>query len=495
MPRCRPQIASSEQRLHDLQQEHDTAVAQHQTRDADTRSTITRMTAELDSTNAQNDELKEALSARKARVAELEAALRQTEETLVSAQGRIAALDDQLADLTTQNEGLLEEVNTLMVLNSDLVQEGVSKDDAYEEKDTQREETLNDLEAQVKSLTLDLEYEKQRAAAAQDNADNGAKDQLTALQNAHAALQRSHASLKEDHSAMSSEHGELLDEVNDLIGVNRELREEVQELQDALAANVDLAPVATAGLVGLQSLSAGEIRAQELDDDLKGLRRELSQMQATETQLKHDLRQKEHALQTSARELSDVRAAMDALKVSFEAEREDLSEELSKFLQINVDLTQQLNAKSEQGQVASPDTSILPTDTNLQMEADTANTRERIETLERERDTASAALTAAHEANATLQTVLTEKDHKLTAANKETESLMQEVDDLMMFMSEINQELATLKQSRLGLDVVKSGLGLGDNINSEALKADLEETQLQLKKQADEVVFGCIRCS
>eukprot|EP00041_Stephanoeca_diplocostata_P024074 m.602656 g.602656 ORF g.602656 m.602656 type:complete len:1726 (-) comp22449_c0_seq2:882-6059(-) len=477
------QIGNSEKRLHVLQQEHDMAVAQHQTRDADARSTISRMTAELDGTTTQNSELKEALSARKTRVTELEAALQQTQEALAAARRDSAARAEEIADLQTENSGLLEEVNTLMVLNSDLVQEGVAKDEAYDEKDTQREETLNALEAQVRSLTLDLEYERQRADATQDAADSGAREQLTALQETHAALQRSHARLKDEHRAMSTENGELLDEVNDLISVNRELNEDVQNLKEAMLVHDVLASATTPGLAGLQSLSAADIRTQELEDEVKKLHRELGQMKATETQLKHDLRQKEHSLQSCAHELADVRTDLDDRTKRFEKKIEEMGDELSKFLQLNVELTQQLNTSTEEDQAASPENATLSADA----QTDITSLHQRIEQLKLEQDAVTAKLTEANDANAALQVTLRETEHKLLAAKKEADSRVQEVNDLMMFMSEINRELATLKHSRQGLEVVKQGLGLGANVDGEVLKADLTETQLQLKKQADEI--------
>ena len=423
-----------------------------------------------DELSAQNENLLRELKAANANVVRLEDFLKSTtasyEKFKAGVSDREAKLTDQLnlkaeelEEATAEKDGLLDEVNDLMVLTSEL------HDDVTAEKERREQ---HQLEVEQQQLEYDrqidaLKFEKEEAAE-QLQEHGGSKKELVRLTQSLEKLQKEHASLVEDNRTVEEENVSMQEEINELLSITQELRDENDELKDLGATSLDGAAGEVRGLVGLSGITSESLAEQRNDDleaEVKALKTELNQQKA-------QMREKELAVKRAnlkwKEEVEQSKVEYDAASSDLIKELEEYRDEINDLLQVNTDLRNDIHVLKEGGDVG---TAIGGGGGGGQKESLLGNSAEDALAKMKMDDLRS-------ELEKFQQTVL-EKDVRIKELEIETSGLsrkngeldlkltasIEEQNTLMGFMTEVNEELKDLKQNRGGnLDALAAQTGL-----------------------------------
>lgn len=254
------------------------------------------------------------------------------------------------------------------------------------------------------------------------------------------------------------------------MALNQELRDELQTLRDDHGGG---GTAAVTGLGGLESLSTGGIRQGELEDEAKSLRREVDKFKTAEARAKNDVRQGQARERALAEEITELKQNV-----------EDLVEEVDDLMAINQELRDEAASRKEGGMDAvGVSDGLLGSKgaagvRNELSKMDLGEARQEIQHLKGQLKEKEA---ECDQLRVVANQAAVDRD---AAAKSESES-SKEVDVLMGFMSELNDELKRLKHQRasagVGIDAATSLLGLGSNVQEAALKAELEAMEAQIE--------------
>ena len=413
-----------------------------------------------DELTTQKENLLRELKAASANVVRLEDFLKSTtaayEKFKAGVSDREAKLADQLnfkaeelEEVTAEKDSLLDEVNDLMVLTSEL------HDDVTAEKERREQ---HQLEVEQQQLEYDrqidaLKFEKEEAAE-QIQEHGGSKKELARLAHSLEKLQKEHAALVEENHTVEEENMSMQEEINDLLSITQELRDENDELKELGALSPDGASgevQGLAGLTGITSESLAEQRSDELEAEVKALKTELNQQKVR-------MREKELAVKRAnlkwKEEVEQSKSEYDAASSDLIKELEEYRDEINELLQVNTDLRNDIEVLKEGcGAGAGTDSGGSgggQNDSLLGNSAENALAKMNLDDLCSQLEKFRQAVLEKDVRVKELEIETSglsrkngELDHKLAAS-------IEEQNTLMGFMTEVNEELKELKQNRGG---------------------------------------------